>query len=61
MITFDGAGHYSLTGQQTILTGPAAAYTASGTYAVNAAGIVTLTNPQTSTVEHQRPLRRRKP
>jgi uncharacterized protein (TIGR03437 family) len=50
VITFDGAGHYSLTSQQTILTGPAAAYTASGTYAVTAAGIVTLTNPQTTTV-----------
>jgi hypothetical protein len=30
LITFDDAGHYSLTGQQTILTSPATAYSISG-------------------------------
>lgn len=50
VITFDGAGHYSLNGQQTILTGAAASFTASGTYFMTGSGIVTLTNPQTNTV-----------
>ncbi len=49
-ITFDGAGHYSLNGQQTVLTNPAVSYSVSGTYNVNAAGIVTLTNPQNSAI-----------
>src|ERR1035438_4572612 len=48
LINFDGAGHYSLTGQQTILTSPATAYSISGIYSVNTAGMVTLTNPQNS-------------
>lgn len=48
-INFDGIGNYSFTGQQTIGTGAAASYSVSGTYAVSAAGIVTLTNPQKNT------------
>jgi len=44
-ITFDSAGHYSFTGQQ--ITGNNAAQSASGsgTYTVDAAGIVSLDNP----------------
>ncbi len=45
-MTFDGQGSYSFTGQQAVGTGAAAAFTASGTYSVDAAGIVALTNPQ---------------
>src|SRR5450756_852318 len=50
VMTFDGAGHFSFTGQQTIGTAAAATYSVSGTYSVGAGGIVTLTNPQTSGV-----------
>jgi len=49
-ITFDGAGNYSFTGQQVIGSGTAASYSAAGTYSVNSAGLVTLTNPQKSTL-----------
>jgi uncharacterized protein (TIGR03437 family) len=45
-MTFDGAGNYTFSGQQVILTGPAAAYSVSGTYTVAGSGVVTLTNPQ---------------
>jgi uncharacterized protein (TIGR03437 family) len=47
---FDGQGNYSFTGQQVIGTGAAATYTISGTYAVKGSGAVSLTNPQTSTL-----------
>jgi uncharacterized protein (TIGR03437 family) len=45
-IAFDGAGNYSFNGQQVIGTGVAATFTVSGTYAMNSAGMLTLTNPQ---------------
>lgn len=49
-ITFDGNGNYSLSGQQVIGTGTAASFTVNGTYTVTQAGLVTLTNPQSSTL-----------
>jgi uncharacterized protein (TIGR03437 family) len=49
-ITFDGQGNYSFTGQQVIGAANTANYTVGGTYSVNAAGTVSLTNPQTSTL-----------
>jgi uncharacterized protein (TIGR03437 family) len=49
-IAFNGAGNYSFSGQQVIGTGFAAPFNTSGTYAVTAAGFVTLTNPQSSTL-----------
>jgi hypothetical protein len=45
-ITFDGAGGYSITGQQVIGTAAAIAFTASGAYTLNSAGAVALANPQ---------------
>ncbi len=45
-INFTAGGNYSFTGLQTIGGGAPAAYSVSGTYAVNPAGMVTLTNPQ---------------
>jgi uncharacterized protein (TIGR03437 family) len=45
-ITFDGAGNYSFTGQQTIGTTAAASFSATGIYTVASAGFTTLTNPQ---------------
>ncbi len=45
-ITFDGAGGYSVTGQQVIGTAAAIAFTASGAYRLNSAGVVALANPQ---------------
>src|SRR5690349_14270786 len=49
-ITFDGAGNFTFTGQQTVGANPPAALSGSGTYSVTSAGIVTLTNPQDSTL-----------
>lgn len=49
-LTFDGNGNYSFTGQQVITSGSPAAYSASGTYQVNAGGDFTLTNPQQSSL-----------
>lgn len=46
-VTFNGAGQYGFTGQQVIGSGAAASYTGSGTYSVTAAGLVTMSNPQT--------------
>jgi hypothetical protein len=51
VITFDGAGHYSLNSRQTVGIAPAATWSTSGTYSVSAGGIVTLTNPQTGTID----------
>ena len=45
-ITFIGTDSYVFIGQQVVGTGTAASYTASGTYSVSAAGVVTLSNPQ---------------
>jgi hypothetical protein len=45
-ITFDGAGNFTVTGQQLIGTaGPAALSVSSGTYTVKPGGFVTLSNP----------------
>jgi hypothetical protein len=49
-VTFDGAGNYALTGQQTIGTTAAASFTSSGTYSISSGGFLTMTNPQTKTV-----------
>ncbi len=49
VITFDGNGNYSFTGQQAVGTASAASYSVSGTYTMSNAGIVSLTNPQKST------------
>ncbi len=48
VITWNGNGQYSFTGQQVIGTASAASFTASGAYSVSAAGVVTLSNPQNS-------------
>jgi uncharacterized protein (TIGR03437 family) len=48
VMTFNGSGNYSFTGQQVIGTGTAASYSSSGTYSVGPGGNVTLTNPQNS-------------
>ncbi|HVW09136.1 MAG TPA: IPT/TIG domain-containing protein [Bryobacteraceae bacterium] len=47
-ITFSGSGSYGFIGEQIIGSGSAAPLTVSGTYSVNAAGVVTLSNPQNS-------------
>jgi uncharacterized protein (TIGR03437 family) len=44
-ITFDGTGHYSVTGQQVQGNNAATSQTSSGTYAVDPAGIVSLDSP----------------
>jgi uncharacterized protein (TIGR03437 family) len=44
-ITFDGAGHYSFTGQQVVGTNAPASQSGSGAYAVDPAGFVTLDSP----------------
>ena len=44
-VTFDGSGNFSVVGQQTVGAGAPAAATASGTYSVDAAGFVSLSNP----------------
>src|SRR5215469_6842667 len=49
-ITFDGGGNYAFSGTQVIGKALAAQYSSSGTYAMQPSGIVTLTNPQTSTL-----------
>jgi uncharacterized protein (TIGR03437 family) len=49
-IAFNGSGRYSFSGQQVVGTGAATPFNTSGTYAVTAAGFVTLTNPQNSTL-----------
>ena len=45
-ITFDGAGHYSFTGQQVAGDNPATALSGNGNYSVDPAGFVSLDNPQ---------------
>jgi len=45
-ITFDGAGAYSFSGEQTVGTAALAPLSGNGTYSVTPAGLVTLTNPQ---------------
>jgi uncharacterized protein (TIGR03437 family) len=49
-IQFDGGGNYTFNGQSAIGVTPPVPLTGSGTYSVGAAGIVTLTNPQSSTL-----------
>ena len=46
VITFNSIGNYSVNGQQVIGTGSAGSFAVNGTYSVNSAGVVTLTNPQ---------------
>jgi len=46
MIFAPGPGTYTLTGQQVIGAGTPASFSASGSYSVNSAGMITLTNPQ---------------
>jgi uncharacterized protein (TIGR03437 family) len=43
-----GPGTYSLTGQQVIGTSSPTGFTASGSYSVSSAGLVSMTNPQTA-------------
>jgi uncharacterized protein (TIGR03437 family) len=43
-----GPGTYTFTGQQVVGTGAAGAFTATGAYSVNSAGLVTIANPQKS-------------
>jgi uncharacterized protein (TIGR03437 family) len=45
-ITFDGAGHYTLTAQQTISTQVATPLTGGGSYSIGASGVMTIGNPQ---------------
>lgn len=45
-ITFSGSGSYGFIGEQIIGSGPPGSLTASGTYSVSPAGIVTISNPQ---------------
>lgn len=49
-ITFSGGGSYGFVGLQVVGTGAAVAYSASGTYSVTPAGVVTITNPQKPTL-----------
>src|SRR5881227_3220299 len=44
-ITFDAAGAYSVSGQQVIGTGSATGFSATGTYALNSAGVIAMANP----------------
>ena len=44
-INFDGAGNFSFNGQQSVGAGQPSASGGNGTYSVDPAGIVTLTNP----------------
>src|SRR5215469_2863120 len=44
-MTFDGAGNYTFTGQQVTGTAAAAAATGKGSYSVDPAGNVAMTNP----------------
>lgn len=50
-MTFDGAGHYTLTGQQVIGNNASAALNGSGAYGVDPAGFVTMDNPQRTGVQ----------
>ena len=45
-ITFDGAGNYTIAGQQVVGTNPGTAFNFSGSYVMTPSGIVTLVNPQ---------------
>ena len=45
-VTFNGSGQYTLIGQQVVGAGAAASFSASGTYSVSPAGLVTISNPQ---------------
>src|SRR5579862_8474771 len=49
-VTFDGNGGFTFTGQQNVAKLAAAALTGSGTYSVDPAGFVSMTNPQRSTL-----------
>ncbi|HLW79427.1 MAG TPA: hypothetical protein VKU44_07485, partial [Terriglobia bacterium] len=49
-VTFDGVSSFSFTGQQTTGSNPPAALSGSGTYTMNPAGIVSLTNPQAASL-----------
>ncbi|MGI8988382.1 MAG: hypothetical protein ACR2I2_02215 [Bryobacteraceae bacterium] len=49
-ITFNAAGQYSISAQQTLGTGPATAATGSGTYSVAPSGTVSLTDPLRNTL-----------
>ena len=49
-LTFDGAGHFGVNAQQVIGNNAAVALTGNGTYSVDAAGFVSLSNPQRSGV-----------
>ncbi len=44
-LTFDGAGRFSLQGQQVVGVAPASTLTGNGTYTVRSNGFVTMTNP----------------
>src|SRR5258706_10057600 len=48
--TFDGNGAFTFTGQQIIGTGGPATLAGNGTYSVQASGLVTISNPQETTV-----------
>lgn len=48
-MTFDGAGRYALNAQQTIGNQNATGLSGSGTYTVDAAGVMTISNPQRNT------------
>jgi uncharacterized protein (TIGR03437 family) len=45
LLTFDGAGRFTIDGQQLVGTAPPAALTGAGSYTVKPGGYVTLTNP----------------
>src|SRR5260370_12930248 len=44
-INFDGAGNFSFNGQQSVGAGQPSPFSGNGTYSVDPAGILTLTNP----------------
>ena len=46
VITFNSIGNYTVNGQQVVGTGSAGSFAVSGTYSLNSAGVVTLSNPQ---------------
>lgn len=47
---FNGAGAYTFTGQQAILSNSALSFSTSGTYSVTSGGTATISNPQKSTL-----------
>src|SRR6185312_5900606 len=49
-MTFSGSGSYGFIGEQIVGGGPPAALSTSGTYSVSPAGVVTLSNPQNSSL-----------